>query len=253
MMNQPPKDSFVEKVRNETQSYIHDLLGRIGSLETDLEACRQSRIDLEDLVDGLTARTTGLERRLEREREGKEKLLRKVAGIEEQNREVSDRYAEVARRNNDLASLYVASFQLHGTLERAEILAVIREIVINLIGSEEFAVLSRLDDSNQLEMITSFGLDERSPMPLDPRLEQVLETGETVIFDPAPDADGLVAAVPLMLGSEVTGLIAIYSLLPQKEGRLGELDRELCSLLSRQAAAALYCTRLHSQRLQAVP
>lgn len=245
-MSHQPTDSFVEKVRNETQSYIEDLLARVGQLEASLASCRQQRTELEEQLDRLAVQLKGSERRAERERDEKEKLLRRVAGIEEQNREVSDRYAEVARRNNDLASLYVASYQLHGSLERAEILAAIREIIINLIGSEEFAILTRDPEADDLELLTSFGLDADDWRP-DPRLRALLDEGEIKIFD-QDGPDSLVAAIPLVVGHRVTGLIALYSLLPQKEGLLGDLDRELCSLLSRQAASAIYCTRLQEHR-----
>jgi hypothetical protein len=44
----------------------------------------------------------------------------------------------------------------------------------------------------------------------------------------------------------VTGVIALFRLLPQKP-RVEEADHELFDLLAVHAAMALYCTGLHSQ------
>ena len=54
------------------------------------------------------------------------------------------------------------------------------------------------------------------------------------------------ACVPLKLDDKVTGVIAIFGLLPQKGG-IEELDRELFDLLATQAAFARYCTGLHAK------
>ena len=50
------------------------------------------------------------------------------------------RFAEVEQLNSNLANLYVASYRLHGSLARADVLSTLQEIVINIIGSEKFAV-----------------------------------------------------------------------------------------------------------------
>ena len=51
-----------------------------------------------------------------------------------------ERYLEIEEENNNLANLYVASYQLHSTLDLDEVLKIIVEIVINLIGAEVFAI-----------------------------------------------------------------------------------------------------------------
>ena len=50
-------------------------------------------------------------------------------------------YVEIEEENNNLANLYVASYQLHSTLDSSEVLKVVLEIVINLIGAEIFCGL----------------------------------------------------------------------------------------------------------------
>ena len=60
--------------------------------------------------------------------------------MEDENRQFAERYLEIEEENNNLANLYVASYQLHSTLDLDEVLKIILEIVINLIGAEVFAV-----------------------------------------------------------------------------------------------------------------
>jgi len=44
-----------------------------------------------------------------------------------------------------MANLYVSSCQLQGAREREEVLTVMQEIVISLVGSEEFGIFERRD------------------------------------------------------------------------------------------------------------
>src|SRR5436305_15297784 len=67
-------------------------------------------------------------------------LKDRIATIEEESRNYSARYVEVEQQNTNLANLYVASYQLHGTLQRDRVLGALKEIVINLIGSEELVI-----------------------------------------------------------------------------------------------------------------
>jgi hypothetical protein len=56
-----------------------------------------------------------------------------------------------------------------------------------------------------------------------------------------PGEEDLTAVVPLQLAGQVTGVISIFRLLPQKP-RFEDLDHELFDLLASHAAMALHCT-----------
>src|SRR5579862_5931242 len=86
-------------------------------------------------------------------------LHEKVARLEAANQELTARYVEVEQLNSNLANLYVASYRIHGSLDREDVLATLREILINLIGTEEFAVYERDGSGALLQCATSFGLD----------------------------------------------------------------------------------------------
>jgi len=176
-----------------------------------------------------------------------------LAGMQEENRRASARYVEVEQQNTNLANLYVASYQLHGTLDRQRVLGAIQEIVINLIGSEELAIWELDAEREQLNLAASFGIDEVAwhSIPMDLHsgvIGLVAVTGERFVAGQSPvqavgREAGLTACIPLKLDDRVIGAIGIFSLLGQKEG-LEPVDFELFDLLASHAATALYCTRL---------
>src|SRR5688572_14859215 len=54
--------------------------------------------------------------------------------IESENKDFVLRYIEVEEQNESLANLYVASHNLHSTLDPQEVLQCIKEILINMVG-----------------------------------------------------------------------------------------------------------------------
>jgi hypothetical protein len=133
----------------------------------------------------------------------------------------------------DLANLYVASQRIHVSLDRERVLESIHEIIVNLIGSEEFAILE-VPPAGGAPMVTSSrGLSaERCA---------ALTDGEGRI-----EEAGLTACIPLEVDGRVLGAIAICRLLAHKAG-LTALDHDLFGLLGTQAASALYCSTLRAR------
>jgi hypothetical protein len=101
--------------------------------EARQESAARSPHDWNKLRTELVGRIQSLEEQYRTVRE-------RLQDVEEENRHFADRYVEVEEENNALANLYVASYQLHSTLDIAEVLKIIIEIVINLIGAEVFAL-----------------------------------------------------------------------------------------------------------------
>ena len=169
----------------------------------------------------------------------------------------SDRFAgqyrELEAQNTNLANLYVASYRLHGTVDRDEVLGTIQEIVTNLVGSEELAVFEA--DEGGLRLVASTGID---PDPFRrvacgagvigrcARTGETFVRGDGIAGEALPAEADLSACVPLKLDGRVSGAIALFRLLPQKAA-LEALDRELFDLLATHAATALYCATLHAR------
>ncbi|HEX7191695.1 MAG TPA: GAF domain-containing protein [Thermoanaerobaculia bacterium] len=183
-------------------------------------------------------------------REYVQSLLEEIHRLNQTLADFSSRYVDVEQQNTNLANLYVATYQLHGTLDRDRVLGAIKEVIINLIGSEELGIWEVTGD--KLTLLDSFGIDPRQweRVALDREaglVGLVAETGQRFVTGEADlvgagREEELHACIPLKLDDTVIGVIGIFRLLPQKSG-FEPIDLELFELLGSHAATALYCTR----------
>jgi hypothetical protein len=236
-------ESYVQKVSQDTSKYLRELLADnehvrsvAASLEVELAAARRE-------VDEARAALT-------RRAEDEARLKRQLACVEDEGGRLAERYLEVEEKNANLANLYVASYRLHGTLDRTDVLEAIHEIVANLVGSEQMAIYSTRSDGSGLERVISIGLSPEPPRTIpfgQGLIGAAARDGRTCVFDVTrdpkrlPHERDLTACVVLRLDGHVTGVLAIFRLLPQKTA-FGPLDRELFDLLATHAATALFCT-----------
>ena len=162
------------------------------------------------------------------------------AAADEQNRKLSQDLLRAEQERQELINLYVASRRLQVSLDRADVLAGIQEIVINLIGSEELGVFEVSEDRQSLCLISAFGLESASWEPI-PRgqgpIGEAAERGEPTMAGPR-DASHLTAVIPLKVDGKLIGALAVFRLLPQK-GALSANDRDLFELLATHGAVAL--------------
>lgn len=216
--------SFVEKAASDMREYVQSLLDenqRLSKLAAELQIALSQRESVEAM------------------------LKQRVAAIEEESRRFSERYLEVEQQNTNLANLYVASYQLNGTLDRERIIQSVKEIIINLIGCEELAIWELDEELGALVLAGSFGIDRGrwASVGLGSGLVgKAAESGERFIATHSGSAE-LTACIPLKLDQRVVGVIGIFTLLQQKQG-LEPVDFELFDLLASHAATSLYCTRL---------
>ena len=239
-------EGYVRRVQEETQRYSQALLAENARLRAEnvtLAASQQSlRDEVETLRESLRHRESA---RLE--------LEARLKIMEDENHRFAREYSDVEQQNANLANLYVASYQLHGTLDREQVLGTIQEIVSNLVGSEEIGLFEVDGASGGLELVRSCGIDAGAFQRVAPGqgvIGRVAREGRTHLTERdglagarAEEAQ-LTACVPLKLGGKVTAVLALFRLLPQKPA-LEPLDQELFELLASQAAMALYCTCLH--------
>lgn len=218
---------------------------RVVTLEEELR-----RSQLHD-ADRLAAQLAGLQQRIaELERE-KAAILEHIRRVEEENDDFASRYVEVEEANNMLANLYVASFQLHATLDFKEVLQNIVEIVINLIGAEEFAVLLLDDKTGCLEAVAceGLGIDEVPVVNVGQGIiGTAVQTGECYCIDSIEgyqrDVHAPMTCIPLMIKGDAVGAIVIYKLLVQKR-QFTSVDHELFALLAGHAATAVCSSRIY--------
>lgn len=182
----------------------------------------------------------------------KQEILGRIKQVEDENQDFAARYIEIEDENNNLANLYIASYQLHSTLDFREVLQIITEIIINLIGAEEFAILLLDEKSDELQAVATEGV-ERSDIP-------TVRLGKGIIGDVAKSGENYFVAdvegysrdfsepmvcIPLKIKEHVIGVLAIYKLLMQKK-EFAAVDYELFTLLAGHAATAIFSSRLYS-------
>jgi GAF domain-containing protein len=271
--------AYVRKVQEGTSTFAQDLLAEIerlrvlvAALEAEKASLAERSHDVQEVLksnEALRALAASLETEMNRlheqaialrhenERHQREQttLQSQIESIRAESQRYSSRYTEIEQQNSNLANLYVASYRLHGTVDRKEVIETIQEIIANLIGSEEAGLFELDPETRALELVASFGLpaDSCPWIPLGSGLiGQAAQTGEIFVAEKDPPVEDsnlesrLTACIPLILDGRVTGAIAIFRLLPQKAG-IETVDRELFDLLATHAATALYCTSLHAK------
>jgi hypothetical protein len=244
--------NYVQKVREDTNRILADLKGQNERLRELVAALESDRSHLQTEKFRLQEQLMNVREDLAQRMDEHSTLLRRLADVQRENESVAGRFVEIETQNTNLANLYVAGYQLHGSLDRQQVLGAIKEIVINLIGSEDFAIFERVDEE-RLRMVDWF---EEPPAAFrevifgEGIIGQVAATGEAFVSNGEHGRSvGITACVPLQVDGRVTGAIAIFRLLPQKQDALEALDEELLGLLASQAGIALYCTSLHDQVL----
>lgn len=230
-------ESSVSRGRQDTRAELLELLENNQNLRQHYLALESEQRRLQERADALEASRAGLAERL--------------AEAEEESHRFSSRLMEVEEQNNKLASLYVASCQLHKTVDRDEALVALMEILINLIGSEDFVIFERDPETGEMTDVVSYGIASNRLEGLDLRsgpIAEAAEKGEIYLADSLESKalGDLVAAIPMRMGSRVHGVIAILALLSHKGG-LEPIDHELFDLLASHAARSLCVGRLYGE------
>ena len=232
--------------RNPRNTKPIDVTGQLRHRIVELES---DNLRLAEQVDQLESKLSSLRRLSDRDLQVYDDLERQLAFMESENRRLSDQFMESGFLNTQLTSLYAATRCLNETLAHQDVLEVIQEIVVNLIGSRELAIYELDPETSALELSYCRGIepDVLGAVTLgEGLLGRVAETGEAYIAGfgdtcpRTPQEEQLSAAIPLKLDGQVTGAVALFRLLPQKAGIFGTLDYELFELLADQGATSLF-------------
>jgi len=166
------------------------------------------------------------------------------AKLEGQLAELAQECTDLERQNSNYLSLYVASSQLHGTLVHEDVLRSVKEVVLNLIGSDQFAIYLADEERHNLCRAASEG-------SVDPRdavisleegpIAQVVREGAFRLGDGQvvlPSGRRPLALVPLVMAGQPIGCLVLLELLIQKTD-FDAFDLQLFELLAAHAASAL--------------
>jgi GAF domain-containing protein len=174
----------------------------------------------------------------------------RLVAAEAEREELTNRLAEVEHQVGRLMTLYVATYQLHATLDPVEVQSTIAEIALNLVGAEQF-VLLLVDDEDQGYEVRLIHGEPDTPWVLSQRY-----TGGDFLVDSALADGGLrfgpteqspaLAVVPLRVQDVTVGALVIFKLLAHKPAFVKE-DHDLLDLLGAHAASAIFASRVYSK------
>lgn len=255
-----PKDIFAKgkeflEMYNKVASFTQEMMDQNARLREKIGTLQKERERMVSEVGD--ASNQRLWKRLEELKQERQQILDRYHHKEEENQGFFERFLEIEAENNNLANLYVASYQLHSTLDFQEVLDVITEIIINLIGAQTFAIWLVDEKKNLLYPVKAEGLALLTLAPVTPGegiIGSVAAAGEiwyreTISPETPGDPDQPMVCVPLKIKEEVIGVITVYRLLQQKE-RLVKVDYELFTLLAAHAATAIFGARLYSDSVR---
>ncbi|HEY0514185.1 MAG TPA: GAF domain-containing protein [Thermoanaerobaculia bacterium] len=233
------------KSRLESPAVGLDLVGELRStLERAGELIRVVESNLRGASEG-TEGASASERIAE--------LERRLSTAESDVKELASRLVDSEHQGGRLMNLYVATYQLHATLDPAEVQATIAEIAINLLGADQFVLLLRRDEGEGYEIALLEGMydgvlpfyDGETYKGGDPMVDQTLRDG-VLRLGPTAESQAL-AAVPLRVQNDIVGALVVLKLLDHKPILRAE-DRDLLDLLSAHAASAMFAARLFATK-----
>ncbi|MDT8423661.1 MAG: response regulator [Desulfuromonadales bacterium] len=181
-----------------------------------------------------------------------EELHQRILELEKENQVFAEQLVTIEEVNNNLTNLYVASSKLHSVVKRDEVISIIKEIVINFVGSEKFALLLKGKQNGTLHYAAGEGFTPDDFTAVDQhQLVEVLASGESYytegpVVAGSDDPAAPLAAIPISIRGENIGVLAIYRLFVQKES-FQPVDYQLFTMMAEHAASALFTSALYEE------
>lgn len=246
------RETFVRNFLHKGVELTEDLIRENRGLETQLQKYQEENSRLRAQLasnDAIRELLQTIES-LQQERTG---LLNRSDELEKAHEVHVERYSAVEQELNDLASLYIASFQLNATLSARRVVRHICELLEQLVGAQSFVVYVVSQDGKRALPVGSRGRGNTALLPSlsaeEGPIGDVVLTGVARVFapeDPREPGDPI-ALLPLSFEQEVVGVIAVDSLLPHKRGWV-RVDEELFKLLSSHGATALIAANMYEKQ-----
>jgi uncharacterized small protein (DUF1192 family) len=249
------REQFVRNFLHKGVELTEDLIRENQGLDERVRLLQDENVRLRaqlasnDAIRELLQKIEGLERE-------RKSLLNQSAELERQFAQHTERHTEVEQELNNLASLYVASFQLSGTLSVGRVVRHVCELLEQLVGAQTFVLYIVSPDGMRALPIGARGHGQIQPQQLpsiavdDGLIGDVCLTGVARVIEPGSqrNPNEPIAVLPLIFDSEVVGIITIQRLLPHKRN-WARVDEELFKLLSAHGATALIAANLYAKEV----
>lgn len=238
--------TFFKKGAELTEELLREearLRDRLVRLEAE-NAQLRAQVASDDAIRDLLARIDQLER-------DKRELLSRIGDSHGDIERYSRRFLEIEEENARLASLYVASFQLHSTHDLGGVVRHLRELLAQLVGAEAYALYVP-DGEGMLIPVMSEGVPPKDLPHVQPGQGPIGEAFAQLLSqwtdgDPRQGSlEAPAACVPLRAADRCAGVIVILRTYEQKSSFV-DVDFELFKLLGVHGGAALAAARLFAR------
>jgi hypothetical protein len=232
------------EVMRRGQRFTEALVGenerlRLEAVRTEADAVRREN--------ELLARVSALTLENEQLRASHTRIDRRLEEVQAENHEFASRYVEIGRENESLANLYVASYRLHSTLDPDDVSGIISEIMIELVGAEEFGLLLIDERTSELTPIIVEGSLQDYPAHIlvgEGPIGRTVREGKAY-YAPEYRRGSPFAILPLQIKGHAVGAIVVMKMLHGRTD-LDIIARELLGLVAAHSATALTSARLYS-------
>jgi GAF domain-containing protein len=191
--------------------------------------------------------------------EDRARLKSEVARLERHVSMLSMEVASADQKVGDLEKLLLAARRLEACADRAAVLAALQDILVTVVGSDDFVVLALDEEGRTMWPILGVGTNGAACGPLlvsDALVSAALETGRCQIAGPRglgePPRNEPLAAVPLMSWPHTVGALVVFGLVAHRSV-LRPVDVELLEFLSSHAATAIQIADLRSVETRRPP
>jgi nitrate/nitrite-specific signal transduction histidine kinase len=179
-------------------------------------------------------------------------LEHRLRQLETENRSLNDLCSQLQEQNEAISNLYVAKHRLHASLDAAEVMRIVRDIMVELVGGKEFAIYL-LDPRQRILRRVTGGGTVKHPETValgDGHLGRVAAAGRPFYLETVGEQERSpeipLAVIPLRSETDSIGIIAIWQLLPHKKG-FTPVDHQLLELVAEHAPTALKSAHLHQK------
>lgn len=223
--------------------------GSDGELSVTLDDLRATLHHASSLLHGLIPQLQSIEE----DGAGAEEaggLRQQLAELNRDQEMLTQQLIEAEHQNARTIKLYVATYQLHASLDPEGVQAAISEVAVDLLGAKTFVLLLPSPDRTSWRVafdrlggsrIELFAGSEYSGG--DPNIDAALEDEELRIDQ--DQASSAIAVVPLRVEDEMVGVLAVFDLLEHKSTSLFQ-DRDLLDVLSAHAGSALLAAEVYA-------
>jgi nitrate/nitrite-specific signal transduction histidine kinase len=177
-------------------------------------------------------------------------LEHRLRQLETENRSLSDLCNQLQEQHAAISNLYVAKHRLHASLDAAEVMRIVKEIMVELVGAKEFGIYLIDPRQRVLRRVSGGGTEKHAATVElgDGQLGQVASLGKPFYFEGGGErpSDVPLAVIPLRGETDTLGIISIWKLLPHK-AHFGPVDHQLLDLVAEHAPAAMKFAHLHQK------